>query len=256
MRLSVTTYNIFKDWDLDRLCAELPDAGVEGVEFRIGSGHQHGVELDAPPTARKEARKKLAAAGLCACSIATGCRFHMADADEVARNVAEAKQAIQLAAALGAPRIRVFGNNIVDGVHPDDTAAQVGRALDELGPVGERAGVDVLLEMHGDFNDFRLNKLAVTGANHRAVGTLYNCSPQDVINGSLATVWGEMKGLIRHVHFHDLLADDYPYDELFGLLAADGYSGFLSMEVSMPGDVGELLHAEAERFFELRNAAR
>ncbi len=255
MKLSITTYHIFHDWDLDRLCAELPEAGVQGIEFRIGSGHKHGVELDTPAEARRAAREQLEAAGLRTCSIATGCRFHSTDPDEVEQNVAEAEQAIQLAADLGAPRIRVFGNNIVEGVHPDDTAAQVGRALRRLGPVGERAGVDILLEMHGDFNDFRLNKMAVALANHRAVATLYNCDPRDVVNGSLATMWGEMKGLIRHIHCHDLLTDRYPYEELFGLIESDGYSGWMSLELEMSGDASELLTAQAERFFEFHDAA-
>ena len=255
MKLSITTYNIFRDWNIETLCAELPKAGVEGVEFRISSGHKHDVDLTMSKEARAEVKAKLAAAGLCTCSIAIGCRFHMADAKELRENIDGATQAIELAADLGAPRIRVFGNNVVDGVHPDDTAMQVGRALRELGPTGERAGVDVLLEMHGDFNDWRLNKKAVEFANHRAVATLYNCDRRDVVNGSVGTVWLEMKRDIRHIHFHDLLADDYPYTELFGLLAEDGYSGFMSMEVSMDGDVAGNLNAQAKKFFELRDAA-
>lgn len=255
MKLSITTYDIFKGWDIDTLCAELPGAGVEGVEFRIGSGHKHAVDVTMPKDARAEVKSKLARAGLVTCSVATGFRFHMTDPAEVSENVDGARQAIRLAADLGAPRIRVFGNNIVEGVHPDDTAAQVGRALRELAPVGERAGVDVLLEMHGDFNDWRLNKNAVRLANHRAAGTLYNCDPHDAVAGSVNAVWHEMKGLVRHIHFHDLIRDDYPYAELFALLAEDGYSGYMSMEVSMDGGVGENLHAQARKFFELRDAA-
>ncbi len=257
MKLSITTYNIFKDWTVEKLCAELPKAGVEGVEFRLG--HRHGVDPAMPKTARADARAALAAAGLSTCSIATGCSFHFAEPEKVREQVAAAAAAIDLAADLGAPRIRVFGNNVVPGVHPDDTAVQVGRALRELGPVGERAGVDVLLEMHGDFNDWRLCRKAVTFANHRAVGVLYNCDKKDVVAGSLRAVWHEMKPLIRHIHFHDLIADDYPYAELFALLAADGYSGWMSMEVSMPvasdADVVRNLHAQARRFLELRSAA-
>lgn len=257
MKLSITTYNIFRDWSVEKLCSELPKAGVEAVEFRLG--HKHGVDPAMPKAARADVRAALAAAGLSTCSIATGCSFHSADPEKVQGQVAAAAACIELAADLGAPRIRVFGNNIVPGVHPDDTAVQVGRALRELAPIGERAGVNVLLEMHGDFNDWRLCRKAVSFANHRAVGVVYNCDPKDVVAGSVRTVWHEMKALVRHVHFHDLIADDYPYKELFALLAADGYSGWMSMEVSMPvasdADVVRNLHAQAERFFELRSEA-
>ncbi|MCX7590256.1 MAG: hypothetical protein N2255_01370 [Kiritimatiellae bacterium] len=64
-----------------------------------------------------------------------------------------------------------------------------------------------------------------------------------------------MKRWIRHVHFHDLTSKSYPYTELFCLLATDGYSGFMSMEVSMEGDVRTNLHSQAAEFIRLKKLA-
>ena len=111
MKLSITTYNIFKGWTIERLCAELPKAGVEGVEFRLG--HRHGVDPAMSKAERADVKAALDAAGLSTCSIATGCMFHFAEPEKVREQIAAAAAAIELAADLGAPRIRVFGNNLV-----------------------------------------------------------------------------------------------------------------------------------------------
>ena len=255
MRLSITTYNIFRNWDLATLCAELPRAGVEAVEFRIGAGHKHGVEIATDAARRREIRSRLEAAGLVCCSIATGFRFHFPESEKIEENIAGTRKAIELAADLGAPFVRVFGNDVPPGSDPAAVAERVGAALAELGPCAERAGVSVLLEMHGDFNDWWLNRRALERANHRAVACLYNCDERDVVAGSLRSVWYEMKRWIRHIHFHELTSATYPYAELFRLLAADGYSGFMSMEVSLEGDVAANLHAQAKEFFRLKQMA-
>ncbi|MCX7590255.1 MAG: sugar phosphate isomerase/epimerase [Kiritimatiellae bacterium] len=188
MRLSITTYNIFRAWDLARLCKELPPAGVEGVEFRIDAGHRHGVELKTTEQERGEIRRNLEAAGLVCCSIATGFRFHFPEREKVRENIEGTKAAIKLAADLGAPFVRVFGNDVPCGSDPALVAAQVGAALAQLGPVAEQAGVSILLEMHGDFNDPWLNRTALERANHRAVACLYNCDDRDVREGSVRSV--------------------------------------------------------------------
>jgi len=252
MRLSITTFKIFKDWDLDTLCEELPKAKVEGIEFRIGGGHKHGIEITMSQAERKAAQQKLADAGLTCCSIASGYMFHWPEPATLREHIEGAKQAILLAHDLGAPRVRVFGNNIPEGADPDDVAAQVGRALRELGRFAEPLGIEVLLEMHGDFNDWWLNKRAVGFANHRNVRTLYNWDKRDLVKGSVGSVWQEMKSYIRHIHFHDLKSDTFPHKEMFDLLAEDGYSGFMSMEVSMDGDVVRNLHEQAGLFFEMK----
>jgi sugar phosphate isomerase/epimerase len=45
-----------------------------------------------------------------------------------------------------------------------------------------------------------------------------------------------VRDLVRHIHMHDF-SGAYPYPELFDLLRADGYSGYLSSEIEMANPI-------------------
>jgi sugar phosphate isomerase/epimerase len=86
----------------------------DGVELRIDGGHKHGVERGSGAQERAEARALARAHDVHICCIATGCRF--ADPAIADEHVAQALEAIDLAADVGAGVIRVFGGKVPDGV--------------------------------------------------------------------------------------------------------------------------------------------
>jgi len=149
------------------------------------------------------------------------------------------KRFIELAADIGARRVRVFGNDMpkqgVDGNPPPDRETvmrYVGDALRDLGAFGAQHKVDVLLEMHGQFNFWHFARTAVEHANHPCVGIVYNCDLRDLVGGSVAPTYERVKHLIRHVHMHTF-TQGYPYLELFSLLQRDGYTGYCSSEIEL-----------------------
>src|SRR5205809_4759744 len=75
------------------------------------------------------------------------------DSTKRAAQLAEARRFIDLAQALGAPYLRVFGNNYVKDVPRADMIAHIAGGLRELGDYGRPKGVTVLVESHGDFTD-------------------------------------------------------------------------------------------------------
>src|SRR5204862_4886643 len=77
--------------------------------------------------------------------------FH--DPDRAAREnaVAEAARALELAAALGAPGIRVFGDTIQPGQDRESTRGLIVDALARLAESAQALGVGVWIESHGDF---------------------------------------------------------------------------------------------------------
>ena len=141
-----------------------------------------------------------------------------------------ARRYVELAADVGAHRIRVFGDDLKATARREDCTRYVGESLRAVAEFAQPLGVDVLLEMHGQFNYWGFARAAVEAAGHPRVALVYNCDVRDLVAGSVAATYARVRGLIRHVHMHTFY-DGFPYPELLSLLAADGYAGYLSSEI-------------------------
>lgn len=230
MKLSLLTYNVARTWDLDRILKTAKALGFAGVEIRAEAGHAHGVELELSAAERRAVRDRFEDAYIEVVGIGTSSRFESPDPDKRKEMIERTKRYVELASDLGAERIRVFGNDIPAGVNRSDCVQWVGESLAVLGEFAEPHGVDVLLEMHGQFNYWGFARTAVEIADHPNVAIVYNCDPRDIVAGSIAATYSQVRGWIRHVHMHAFVGP-YPYPELFELLREDGYDGYLSAEI-------------------------
>lgn len=231
MKLSLLTHRIAHGWDLPTIIEVSQRLGFAGVEFRVEEkGSQHGVELERTAAERREIRERIEDAYLEVAGIGTGSRLDSPDPARRREVMDHLKRYVELASDLGCGRIRIFGNDIPEGVARHDCVAYVGESLRELAEFADPAGVDVLLEMHGQFNYWGFARDAVVAADHPRAGILYNCDRLDMVGGSVRPTYRRVRKWIRHVHMHDL-ASGYPYAELFALLAEDGYDGYLSPEL-------------------------
>jgi sugar phosphate isomerase/epimerase len=230
MKLSLDTYAIGTDLSLRDLLELLPANGFDGVEFRCEAGQRHGVELETSPQERRRIRTLLEAAGIEVACLSTGQRYESPDPAVRQAAIERTQQFIDLAADLGCGRIRVFGNDFPEGVPKQDVIQYVGESLRQCGQCAEGKGVDVLLEMHGQFYYWEYCLGAVQIADHPQVAINYNCDIRDLVDGSVAYTFGQVKDYVRHVHLHDLENPFFPYKELFGILKEMGYDGFCSLE--------------------------
>jgi sugar phosphate isomerase/epimerase len=230
MKLSLDTYSIGTDLSLRDLVQLLPANGFDGVEFRCDSGQQHGVELDTSPEERRRIRTLLNGAGIEVACLSTGERFESPDPAVRQAAIEVTKQFVDLAADLGCGRIRVFGNDFPPRVPKPQVVQYVGESLRACGQYAEGRGVDVLLEMHGQFYYWEYALGAVQVADHPNVAINYNCDLRDLVDGSVSYTFGQVKDHVRHVHLHDLENRAFPYKELFGLLKEMSYDGFCSLE--------------------------
>ncbi len=230
MKLCLLTYDLARVWTLPKLVEVAKSCGFAGLEFRAEEGHQHGVELERTAAERRRIREQVEDAGLEAVGIGTGCRFDSPDAAARKANGDQARRFVQLAADIGARRVRVFGNDMTASPRREDCIRYLGESLRTLGEFADPFGVDVLLEMHGQFNYWGFARAALQAAAHPRIGLVYNSDPRDLVAGSCAATWSQVRGLVRHVHMHDFF-DGFPYAELIGLLAADGSDGYLSAEL-------------------------
>ncbi|MCE5215444.1 sugar phosphate isomerase/epimerase [bacterium] len=235
MKLSLLTYLLGKDMTLDELLDVVRKTGIDGLELRAEQGHKHGVELELTPEQRADVKKRFEDAYVPFACLATGCRFEDLDATKRQAEIDRAKQYCDLAADCGAPRIRVFGNAFPAGADKQQVVENVGAALREIAEHAAPRGVDVCLEMHGDFYWWKYTLDAVELADHPRVGIVHNCDPREMKFGTISEFYTPVRKHLRHFHMHDL-ESDYPYKALFGMLKRDGYGGFMSLECGASTD--------------------
>jgi sugar phosphate isomerase/epimerase len=240
MKLSFTSVSIGKGLDLNRCIDYAVKSGCAGIEFRTGGNFEHGIELTLTEEQRKEVRRKFEDRYLEVSCLNTKYQFHYTDIEERRKNIEGAKNEVKLAYDLGCKRIRVFGNVIPDGINAQECVSYVSDAVAEVADYALQFGIEVLLEMHGQFNYWGYALAAVEKANRPNLGILYNSDKRDIVGGSIRETFNRVKKYVRHVHMHDI-CDAYPYDQLFEELVSMGYEGYVSAEISASSDPERVL---------------
>jgi sugar phosphate isomerase/epimerase len=228
-------------WTLGETLAAARHYGYDGVELRIDSHHNHGVELSSDAAQRDAAKQQAQAAGVALCCIATGCTF--ADPSKAAHGVEQAKAAIDLAADVGAGVIRVFGGKIPDGVSREQAAASIVASLRALASQAETRGVNVAIETHDDWCDPHHVAAILGQVNHPRIGANWDYQHTTrVAKASVDEAFDVLRPFIKHVHFHDGTMDAdklvflpvgqgvYDHARVLHLLRSIHYDGYLSGE--------------------------
>ncbi len=232
MKLGLVTYNLAKDWDVDKIIEMCSQHGFEGVELR--TTHAHGVEVELSASERAEVRKKFEAGPVALAGLGSAFEYHASDPDELRRNIEGTKQYAQLAADVGAPGIKVRPNglNLEAGVPEEETLRQIGESLAECGEHATKLGIQVRLEVHGHLTcePARIRKI-LDHAGHPNVFACWNSGPGEVVDGSIKDNFGLLAEDIGLVHMRDLCDRNYPWLELLGLLRGRGYEGFCCAEI-------------------------
>ncbi len=232
MKLGLLTFNMAKEWDLDTIIEKCQTLGIGGVEFRTDQNHAHGVEITTTKEERATIRGKFDEVGLEVIGLSSGCKFDSTDPHEVNENIARTKRHLDLCADLGGGGVKVFGNrtHADDGIPEEDTIQQIAAALHECSEYAKDLGVLVRFEMHGDFQTAEQCNEIVRLTDSEGLCLIYNCNPNDPIEGSVEYIYSAVAPHVKHVHLHDL-TDDFPYLELVKLLVADGYDGWCTTEL-------------------------
>jgi sugar phosphate isomerase/epimerase len=228
-------------YDLDRTLALARQFGYQGIEPRIGSGHQHGIEVTVSAETRRIIRKKAEDAGIAICCLATSCKY--ADPAGHSQMLEQARMAIDLAADVGSTRIRVFGGQIPSGITRTQASDLMVEALTALAGYAATRGVCVCLETHDDWSDPEYVAPVMQRINHPAVGVNWDLlHPVRRAHCSIDRAFTILKPWIRHVHFHDGVASentlefrsmgqgDIDHRRAVLLLRSVRYEGFLSGE--------------------------
>lgn len=230
--------------NFDEMIAAAADYGYDGVEPRTAAGHAHGVELTADPAERIEFKVKAADAGVDLCCLALSSRF--ADPAAADLMVDETRRYIDLAADIGAPRVRVFGGKLPDDVTREAAIDGVSTALAALAGHAAARKVTVCLETHDDWCDPNHVIAVMENVDHPAIRVNWDVlHPLRVCGMDAHEAYDLLKPWIAHTHIHDSTFDPanvgaFDYVEMgaglvnhrpvIALLQEDGYDGYLSGE--------------------------
>jgi len=233
--------------------------GYDGIEPRIDAGHRHGIEVGAPDSVLANARKIAEDSGIKICCVATGCMY--ADPAKKAENVIKTKGAIELAAALGCPAIRVFGGQIPENITREESMASIVSALTEVSGLAGSKNVTVCLETHDSWCDPKDALKIIESVNSPVVAVNWDIMHPVLSAGyKMEDAFNVLKGRIRHVHIHDGVKEDgalkflpvgdgaVDHKTALRLLRECGYGGFASgewigwepYEVHLPREIATL----------------
>lgn len=263
-----TMTSVCPDWTLKEIVEGMSRHGFHGLEPRIGWGHRAGIEPDMPADQRAAARRRLEEAGLAFCCIATGAQFAHSDPVQRQHFLDEARQAIDLAADLGAPYVRTFGGNRGEGeLLPavERTAEAYRQVMDHA----EQREVVLLFETHDFWCASAPVRAVVEAVNDPHLGVLWDFMHPQRFCERPAETMANIGHLTRHVHAHDgchlqdgrldagipLGEGIFDHETPLRLLVEAGYDGWFSVEVihrpGTPHDADAVLAQYANAFREI-----
>jgi sugar phosphate isomerase/epimerase len=235
---------------LPELFATARRFGYHGIELRVEWQHGHGVELTATPHQLAAARRAFQDAGIALTSIATGCRYQTEDKTKNAADVEKTRRCIELAAAVGAPLIRIFGDPVpTEAVALDDALQRQADAINSLDALAGQQGVILGLETHGNLLASQAAEV-IWRAEARHCMILWHAE-HHIRNGeSVDRAWVFVKSRVCHVHWRANAQNIAEADvaRTFPLLKSIGFDGFLSLEDINPPDSEATLKLHAEKF--------
>ncbi|HUU43513.1 MAG TPA: sugar phosphate isomerase/epimerase family protein [Planctomycetota bacterium] len=246
----------FVDW-----CGE---AGLEGVDLMVYYWKDKDAEMAKLPGWLERSGVTLVGYGV-------GTDFMTRDAAQIAKMTDVVRGGIEDASRIGSKMVRVFGGHSLEGFSFDEGVKHLAACFRDLVKLAEDKDVTLTVENHGGFPATADEVIAVI----RAIGSPNFASLLDTGNflGAGADPLVETKKLVpyvRHVHVKDMLKfpagsdqghkpqrADYnirattvgagvvPNGEIFKVLAAGGYDGYVSLEAEGPETDDEAERASA-----------
>ncbi|MBI1320179.1 MAG: TIM barrel protein [Candidatus Hydrogenedens sp.] len=228
----MVTYNIGKDMPLEDLIKFCETTGLEGVELR--TTHAHGVEVALSAKEREAVRARFADSPVDLAGLGSAFEFHSQDPAVVEENVEGAKAYAQLAADVGAPGIKLRPNGLYDDEPVEQTVARIGAAWREVAAFAGNLGVQTRMEVHGKRSSEPAKiRAMVDAADHPNALVCWNSNKDEQdANGSIEENFNLLADRIALVHINEIGVYQYPWQQLFDLLAARGYQGFCLAEIA------------------------
>lgn len=173
----------------------------------------------------------------------TSAAFH--NEERAKSGVEESKKAVDVCVTAGIPAIWVFGDQIPDKDNAAATVAKVSECIAEVCRYAEGKGVDVLLEVHGDFNTIETVGAVIEACKeHACFGILWDVEHSDrAYADNWESFYQVIRPYVRHIHMKDHVRNadgtftlclpgegDIPMGPITKALEKDGFDGYYSLE--------------------------
>lgn len=237
MKFGLVTYQWGKDWDLPTLISNCEKTGFQSVELR--TQHAHRVEISLNAAQRAEVKKRFANSSVTCVGYGSNFEYHSPDQAKLRENIEQTKEYIKLCKDIGATGIKVKPNNLPPEVPKEKTIAQIAASLNEVGKFAGDYGLLVRVEAHGPRTQELPNMKAIFDrVTEPNVKICWNSNSVDLNPPGLEGNFNLVKQWIGDtVHVRELNLNDYPYQQLFKLLAGIDFNGWILLEASsMPTD--------------------
>ncbi|MDP4285711.1 MAG: TIM barrel protein [Bacteroidota bacterium] len=232
MKLGLVTYQWGKDWDLPTLIANCEKAGLLGVELR--TQHAHGVEINLSALQRTEVRKRFADSPVTCVGYGSNFEYHNPDPKILRYNIEQTKEYIKLCKDIGATGIKVKPNNLPAEVPKEKTIAQIAASLNEIGRFAQDYGQLIRVEVHGAITQKLPNMKAIFDqVTELNVKICWNSNDTDLLPPGLEGNFNMVKKWIGDTaHVRGFSISNYPYQQLFNLMAGVHFKGWVFIEAT------------------------
>lgn len=229
-------------WDWRKILDFAQQHSFAAVELR---GLHGNMDLPSCPEFSPErigqSRKEVADHGLRISCVSSSAQLHEPDPVKHEQQLADARRFIDLASALQAPYVRVFGNEI-NGPR-DQVIEHVAGGLRQLGDYAGPKNVTVIIESHGAFTDSPTLRSVLEQANSPHVALLWDAH-HTFVSGKEDPAYtvAQLGKYIRHTHLKDSRPEGQdvhyvltgrgtvPVKRQVEVLVKMGYTGFYSFE--------------------------
>jgi sugar phosphate isomerase/epimerase len=234
-------------WDWQKILTFAHDHGFAAIELR---GLQGSMDLPANPVFAadriEQTKQEIHGKDLRIACVSSSANLYFEDPGRRAKELADARRFIDLAAVLGAPYVRVFGGKAEADKNPvpsDETKARVAGGLRELGNYAGPRGVTVIIESHDHFTSSATLKDVMNAAGSDHVGLLWDAHHTFATSNEDPEFTVKQLGpWIRHTHLKDSTGSgeerkyvltgrgNVPIQRQIKALQSIGYKGFYCFE--------------------------
>jgi len=195
-------------WEWKKILDFAEEHGFSAIELRGIGG-----KLDLPSLPLfaadriEQTKQEIRASKLQIACVSSSAQMYVEDPAKRAKELGDARRFIDLAAALGAPYVRVFGGKAESDKSPvpsDETKARVADGLRELGKYAGPLKVTVIIESHDHFTASATLKSVLQSADSEHVGLLWDAHHTFATsNEDPEFTVRQLGSWIRHTHLKD-----------------------------------------------------